>query len=85
MTTESIPSPNLAAHKQFCEDGNYLSAIWPQVRKEYPDQYVAVYKGAIVASHKTLKGVLTKMDDKGVPKNRAVLRYAFKKPRRMIL
>ena len=33
MTTESIPSFDLATHLQFREDGNYLSSIWPQVRK----------------------------------------------------
>ena len=85
MTAESIPSFDLATHLQFREDGNYLSSIWPQVRKKYPDSYVAVYKGAIVATHKTLKGVLKEMDNKSVPKNHAVLRYASKKPRRLIL
>ena len=65
MTTESIPSFDLATHTQFREDGDYLSSIWPQVRKKYPDSYVAVYKGTIVATHKTLKGVLKEMDNKG--------------------
>ena len=85
MTTESIPAPDLAAFRQFCADGDYLSAIWAQVRKEYPDRYVAAYKGEVVASHKTLKGVLAQMDEKGVPKNHAVLRYVSSKPRRMVL
>ena len=85
MTTESIPSFDMATHTQFREDGDYLNSIWPQMRKKYPDSYVAAYKGAIVATHKTLKGVLKEMDDKSVPKNHAVLRYASKKPRRLIL
>ena len=85
MTTETIPAPDLAAFRQFCNDGDYLTAIWAQVRKQHPDSYVAAYKGEIVAAHKTLKGILAEMDNKGVPKNHAVLRYVSRKPRRMVL
>ena len=85
MTTESIPGPDLAEHLQFCKDSDYLSSIWTQVRRDYPDQYVAVYEGRIVAADGTLRGVLKRMDSEGVPKNHTVLRFASKNPRRMIL
>ena len=85
MTTQSVPGMDWPAFLQFCEDGAYLTSIWAQVREEYPDRFVAVYKGEVVAAHKTLKGVLAEMDGRGVPKNQAVLRYVSGKPRRMIL
>ena len=85
MTTKGAPDMDWSTFRQFCEDSSYLTSIWPQVRKEHPDHFVAVYEGEIVAANKTLKGVLTEMDGKGIPKNHAVLRYVSKKPRRMIL
>ena len=85
MTTTSAPSPDRGARLQFREDVDYFNTVWPAVRREHPDRYVAVYKGRVVANHKTLRGVLEAMDAKGVPKHRAVLRYVARKPRKMIL
>ena len=85
MSTTDDPDIDQLTFQQFCEDSDYLNSIWPQVRKEYPDRFVAVYKGEIVAEHETLDGVLAEMDGKGVPKNHAVLRYVSNKPRRRIL
>ena len=86
MTTESPTSSELAAHhRRFRRDIGYFNSIWPQVRKKYPDQYVAVYEEQVVANHGTLKKVLATPDDRGFPKNHTVIRFASKKPRRMIL
>ena len=85
MGTSDVPDMDWPSFLQYCEDSDYLNSILPQMRKEHPDQFVAVYKGEIVATHKTLKGVIAAMDAKGVPKNHSALRYVSKKPRRMIL
>lgn len=86
MTIEIPNREELDAHfRQFCIDSDYLNSIWAQVKKDYPDQYVAVYKGQIVATHKNLKKLLAMMDDKDVPANHAAVRFAAKKPRKLIL
>ena len=84
-TAESAPAPDLEAHLQFCKDVDYFNSVWPAVRSQHPDRYVAVYKGRVVANHRTLSGVLEAMDADGIPKHQAVLRYIASKPRKMIL
>ncbi len=76
---------NAQTHQQFCEDMDYLHSHWVEIRGNYPDHYVAVYKGAVVAACKTLKKVLKELDKKGVPRNVVALRYIAQKPMRMIL
>ncbi|MDE2838367.1 MAG: DUF5678 domain-containing protein [Chloroflexota bacterium] len=86
MTIEIPNREELDAHfRQFCIDSDYLNSIWPQVKKDYPDQYVAVYKGEIVATHKKLKRLLAIMNEKDVPPNYAAVRFAASKPRKLIL
>lgn len=86
MTTGSPTRSELdARHLQFCTDSDYLNSIWPQVREKYQDEYVAVYRGKIVAEHADLKQVLIVLKEKGVPSNHTVIRFVSKKPRRMIL
>ena len=72
-------------HQQFCEDVDYFNAHVAELRTSYPDHYVAVYKGEVVAARKTLKKVLKELDDKGVPSNVVALRYIAQKPKQMIL
>ncbi len=72
-------------HQQFCDDVDYLNSRWHEVRQDYPDHYVAVYKREIVAACRTLKRVIKELDSKSVPRNVVALRYVSKKPIRMIL
>ena len=44
----------MAAFEQFCRDGDHLESIWPDVLREHPDCYVAVYREELVAFHQTL-------------------------------
>ena len=86
MTIEIPNREELDAHfYRFGRDVDYLNSIWAQVKKDYPDQYVAVYGGEIVANHRTLKKILAMLKTKGFPPNHTLIRFASKKPRRMIL
>ena len=86
MTIDIPNREELDAHfHQFSRDVDYFNSIWRQVRKDYPDQYVAVYGGEIVASHANLKRVLAALKAKAIPSNHTVVRFASKKPRRLIL
>ena len=80
MTTESIPAPDLAAFRHFCADVEYLDSRWDQVAEAYPDSYVAVYQGEVVAVSRTLDEVLAELDDKAVPRAFTVLQYVSSKP-----
>ena len=85
----AIEIPNreeLNAHfYQFCKDSDYLNSIWAQVRKDYPDHYVAVYGGAVVATHANLKRLVATLREQGIPSNHTAIRFVSKKPRRLIL
>ena len=85
MTTESIPAPDLAAFRQFCADVEYLDSHWDRVAETYPDSYIAVYGGRIVAAHEALKDLLAQMDREGAPRNFTVVRYASSKSELWIL
>ena len=83
MTIEIPNRKELDAHfRQFCVDSDYLNSIWAQVRKDYPDQYVAVYGEQIVATNANLKKLLIALKDKGIPSNHTAVRFASKKRRR---
>ncbi len=86
MTTEMPTREELDAHfHRFGRDVDYLNSIWAQVKKDYPDQYVAVYEGEIVANHRTLEKVLATLKTKGFPPNHTLVRFAARKPRKLIL
>ncbi|MCY4447507.1 MAG: DUF5678 domain-containing protein [Chloroflexi bacterium] len=86
MTTETPTREELDAHfDRFGRDVDYLNSIWAQVKRDYPDQYVAVYDGEIVANHRTLKKVLGTLKTKGFLPNYTLVRFAAKKPRKLIL
>ena len=86
MTIEIPNREELDAHfRQFSKDVDYFNSIWAQVKKDYPDQYVAVYQEQIVATHKKLKNLLAVLKDNGIPANHAAVRFAAKKSRRLIL
>lgn len=85
MTMQNTPGPDLAIHRQFCDDVEYFNSIWDQVSKEYPDSYIAVYGGRVVAAHEALNDLLAQMDREGVPRNFTVVRYASSKSELWIL
>lgn len=86
MTTEIPNREELDAHfYQFGRDVDYFNSIWRQVRQEYPEQYIAVYKGEIVAKHANLKKLLAALDAKGISGRHAVVRFTRSKDRPLIL
>ena len=92
MTTTS-DDPELAQerldldmhHLRFCADSDYLNSIWPKIRKEYPDKYIAFFQRQVVASDPELDQVLVELKSNDLPANHIVIRYVSKTPRRMIL
>lgn len=86
MTIEIPNREELDAHfYQFGRDVDYFNSIWQQVKKDYPEQYVAVYRGEIVATHAKLKKLLAVLEGKGVSGKHAVVRFVRSKNRPLIL
>ena len=86
MTTEMPTSAELDAHfHRFRSDARYLNSIWTEVKKDYPDQYVAVYDGEIVATHRNLKKLIAALKGKGLPPNHTHIRFAHSKPRVLVV
>lgn len=85
MAIQSVTGFDLAAHRQFCDDVDYLNSIWDWVLEEYPDNHIAAYGGRIVAVSKTQGGILAELKRQGIPQNFTVHRYASSKSEIWIL
>ncbi|MDE2836517.1 MAG: DUF5678 domain-containing protein [Chloroflexota bacterium] len=72
-------------HLRFCADSEYFNSIWPDVRRKYPDKYVALFRREVVASNAKLERVLEELRDQDLPANHIVIRFVSRNPRRMIL
>ena len=62
-----------------------LDAMMPELRKDYPDHFVAVYQKQVVGKGKNLKNLIRSLDENGVPKGLAVIEYVSSEPVGMIL
>ncbi len=85
MTTERVPGPDLTEHLQFCADVDFLESDWDQMVEDYPDCFIAVYHGDVVATGSILADVLAELDQLNVPRRLAAIEYAASNPKRMIL
>jgi|SRR5439155_15399623 len=71
--------------QQFRKAAQALSSDHPRLIDEYPNQWVAVYRGKVAAHGPTLDAVLGKMKRKAIPQARTIVRYIEKNKRTMIL
>ena len=86
MTTEIPTREELDAHfHQFGRDVDYFNSIWAQVKKDFPEQYVAVYEGEIVATHAKIKKLLAVLEGKGISGRHAVVRFVRSNNKPLIL
>ena len=73
------------AFQQFCDDVAYLNSHWKELRAAYPNCYVVVYQGQVVATGPNLKKVLKALDKQDIPSNVVALRFIADPPRKLIL
>ena len=72
-------------HQQFCDDMEYLHSHWKELRVAYPNCYVVVYQGQVVATGPNLKKVIKALDKQDIPSNVVALRFIADPPRKLIL
>ena len=70
---------------QFAEDTRFLESIRPELQKQHPDSWIAVYKKRVVCTGSTLREVIQSLDKLEIPKSRAVVDYMKTEPITLIL
>ena len=68
-----------AEESQFKEDGGFVRLNFVELVKQYPEQWIAVYKGKVVAADKELQALASKLSLEGFPLSRVVLEYMTEK------
>ncbi len=69
----------------FRKSARLLSSRRKHLIAHYANQWIGVVEGRVAAHAPTLKAVVAKLEDIGVPRGRALVRYIDKNPRKMIL
>ena len=71
--------------QKFRQDTKLLSSKRMNLIAKYPKRWVAIYDGQVRADARSLKQVLTKVDELQLPREGVVVRYVDRTLRRMIL
>jgi len=71
--------------QSFRRAARVLSSNHPRLIDLYPKQWVAVHRGKVRASGKTFRSVMTRVDEKGLPRDSIIVRYIDRNHRTMIL
>lgn len=84
---EIIGDPKVvdAELQKFRKDSRILSSRRVNLIAKYPKRWVAIYDGKVQADAMSLKQLLMTMDEQGLPRQEAVIRYVDRNLRRMIL
>jgi hypothetical protein len=71
--------------EEFRSDCEYLAAHRDQLTAQFPEKWVAVFDREVVASSRTLEGLMPKLERKGVNRSTSVIDYLTTKPKRLHL
>lgn len=61
--------------ERYSSDMLYFDEHRQDFLKQYPERWVAIYNHQVVATDKTLKRLVSQLEEKGVPAGRAFLEY----------
>lgn len=61
--------------RQFANAARVLSSNHPRFIDECPQQWVGVYQGRVATSAKSLKALMAKMEQGGIPTEKAIVRF----------
>ena len=70
---------------EFARDAEFLQSLMPELRKQCPDRWVAVYQEKVVAYDPTIKGMMRKLERKGIPRGRVAAAFIRAKPMARVL
>ena len=71
--------------RDFSRRVRAFNAIRPQLIKQYPDKWVAMYNGEIAIAEDSREYVLEEMDRRGIPREATIIRFMASKPKSMVL
>jgi hypothetical protein len=71
--------------EEFRKSARVLSSQYRHLIEQYPNEWVAAYDGKIVARGPTLPSVLQQLDEQGLQREQAAVRFAGENHRTMIL
>jgi hypothetical protein len=67
------------------EAAKVLSSDRPRLIDQYPLQWVGVYEGRVAAHATTIESLLTQLEQRDIPSNKAIIRFIDKEERILIL
>lgn len=79
------PESAVRSLHNFERSAHVLSNNQPRLIDEYPDQWVAVSEGAVVANGETLDAVLRQVDKKGLTRSDVIVRFIERTQRTLVL
>ena len=71
--------------QDFRRAARVFSSRHPRLIDEYPNQWVAVYRGKVKAHGSTLNSVVSQVDKLGLPRESVVVRFIDRSQRTLIL
>ena len=87
LVREQIGNPREVARqlRSFQRAARVLSSRQHHLISRYPNQWVAVHKGGVQATGRTLRSLLAKMDRVGLPRHETIVRFIDRNQRTLIL
>ena len=79
------PGKVLEEMRSFRRSATRLSTDRPRMIEQFPDQWVALYLGRVEAHAEEYDTVLRMIDEKGIPREHAIVRFIESEPSTMIL
>lgn len=71
--------------REFAEAAKVLSSDHPRLIDEHPLHWVGVYQGRVAASAKSLDSLMKRLDEEGIPRGKAIVRFIDSEERTLIL
>ena len=86
MTVEELLTPEtIEGLKRFSADACAFSEMEPFFIEKYPEEWVAMLDGHVVAHHPDFETVLASLDVAGLPRGQVVVRFVTAEETIMIL
>ena len=82
---DKSPAEIAASLQAFSDSARVLSSNHPRLIDEYPDRWIAVFRGAVRADGDTLEEVLEEIDEARIPRSDLIIRFIEREPRTYIL
>ena len=71
--------------RAFRKDARILSSSSQNLIKQYPNRWIGIHRGKVVAQGATIDFVVQELEALGVRRGDAIVRYISKNPRKMFL